>query len=453
MSAELHAFRQEQDDVTRSVPHAVGVEKAVLSVIFQYPEMMDEAPQLTPEHFYLPAHRYFFETLRSRLTSGQPLEFVSLTQDMLANGQLDKVGGPSALADIYGYQFGTGYFAHHLGILDGYLARRMTIHAANAMQAAAYESAELSELLEVTSAPISAIHDVLTGTKPARSTKAVMTACLERFERRCKKQETPMGIETSLSEINNRFNGLHPKQTIVISGYPGGGKTTLAGQFAMDAALSGHNTLICSLEMPEEDLMDRFICYVARRPGDAVSDPLKYCREKFESEEITNDLMQAIRGAVTKIKDFPLHIEDLVGANAYQIASCIRRAHRKKPLKLVVVDYAQRIRPVPEKIRESREQQLSHASNHLADLSKELGFCLLLPSQLNKEGAAKHAEAINEDADLHLQIAQDRAGANPTFDHIGIAVVKDRHHGQDGVMLPIILDGPMLRFIPKPFHS
>jgi hypothetical protein len=117
------------------------------------------------------------------------------------------------------------------------------------------------------------------------------------------------------------------------------------------------------------------------------------------------------------------------------------------------VDYAQRIRPAPEKIRESREQQLAHASNYLADLSKELGFTLLLPSQLNKEGAAKHAEAINEDADLHLQIIQDRSGTAPTFDHIGIAVVKDRHHGQDGSMLPIILDGPMLRFIPKPFKS
>lgn len=117
---------------------------------------------------------------------------------------------------------------------------------------------------------------------------------------------------------------------------------------------------------------------------------------------------------------------------------------------VAVVDFVQRIRPLPEMRRESREQQLAHASNHLADLSKELGFCLLLPSQLNKEGAAKHAEAINEDADLHLQIVQDRTGPAPTFAHQGIAVMKDRHAGQDGTILPIVLDGPMLRFIPKP---
>ncbi len=109
------------------------------------------------------------------------------------------------------------------------------------------------------------------------------------------------------------------------------------------------------------------------------------------------------------------------------------------------MDFAQRIRPAPEKIRESREQQLSHASGILADLSKELGFCLLLGSQLNKEGAAKHAEAINEDADLHLQITQDS-----NKKHLGLAVVKDRHHGQGGRLLPIVLDDRLLRFVSRP---
>jgi replicative DNA helicase len=238
----------------------------------------------------------------------------------------------------------------------------------------------------------------------------------------------------------------------VISGYPGGGKTTLAGQLAIDVAVDGHNSLICSLEMPAESLMSRSLAYVARRHGDAITDPLRYCREQLDTSGPTNDMLQAVQSAAKKIAASPFAIEDLIGANVYQIAACIRRAHRKNPLKVVVVDYAQRIRAAPEMRRESREQQLAHASNHLADIAKELGFCLVLPSQLNKEGAAKHAEAINEDADLHLQIVQDRAGNPPTFAHKGIAVVKDRHNGQDGTLLSIVLDAPMVRFIAKPFH-
>ncbi|NQX02954.1 AAA family ATPase [bacterium] len=440
-----------EPDIRRAYPHAVGPEKAVLSILLQYPEKFHDAPALTAEHFYLPGHRIIFGLIQELTAAGKPVELVSFFQVLLDRGKLDSVGGPSALTDIHNYQPATGSFQTHLDILTEKLARRMTIAAANEMERVAYESDDSAEILEVTSAPISAIHDTLTATRPARSTGAVLKGCIERFQILCTGHADPMGIETSLSEINRRFRGLHGKQTVVISGYPGSGKTTLAGQLAIDAALAGHNTLICSLEMPGETMMNRLLAYVARLPGDFIMDPLKYAREVLKAAGPTKGMLIAIKSAVMKIDGCPLAIEDLIGANVFQISSCIRRAHRQNPVAVAVVDFVQRIRSVPEMRRESREQQLAHASNHLADLSKELGFCLLLPSQLNKDGAAKHAEAINEDADLHLQIVQDRSGPAPTFAHQGIAVVKDRHAGQDGILLPIVLDRPMLRFVPKPF--
>lgn len=439
-------------DTVVALPHAPGVEKAVLSVILQAPEKLDDAPDLTGDHFHHPGHRELFSQISERITTGQPVELVSLIQSLLDRGLLDRIGGPAALTDIYTYQPSPGHFRHHIGMLTTMKARRMAIAAGNEIIRTAYESDQPEDILEVTSSPITAIHDTITGTKPGLSTKAVVMSCISRFQELCEGKIQPMGIVTSLPEINCRFRGLHPRQTVIISGYPGGGKTTLAAQLAADAFLDGHNSLLVSLEMPASTMMDRLLAYTGRLPGEAITDPLKYCREKFDGKGVTNHLMQTISKAAMRITASPLVIEDLTGASVHQIAACIRRAHRKSPLKVVVVDFVQRIRPIPDMRRESREQQLSHASNHLADLSKELGFCLLLPSQLNKEGAAKHAEAINEDADLHLQIVQDRSGPTPTFKHIGLAVVKDRHHGQDGNLLPIVLDGPMMRFIPKPYE-
>ena len=439
----------DQLDTVAPLPHAVGPEKAVVSVLLQNPEMIDEAPDLTPEHFHLPTTRIVFSLIQELAADGKPIEPVSFIHLLNARGELDRAGGAPAFSDLYTSQLSPGHFRHHVGILSEMLARRKAITMGNEVIRLAYEEEETAEIIAATSAPISVIHDLLTGNRPSQNTKAVMQGCIDRWEKLCTGQADPMGMETSLTEINHRFRGLHGKQTIVISGYPGGGKTTLASQLAIDVASENHNTLICSLEMPAEALMNRMLAYVARRPGDALTDPLRYCREVMSATGPTIDMQKAVRSAAQEIAALPFAIEDLIGATVYQIAACIRRSHRKNPLKLVVVDYAQRIRPAPEKIRESREQQLAHASNHLADLAKEIGFCLLLPSQLNKEGAAKHAEAINEDADLHLQIVQDRFGPSPTFKHQGIAVVKDRHHGQDGTLLPIVLDGPMLRFIAK----
>lgn len=440
-------------DILKAYPHALGVEKAVLSILFQYPEALSDAPALTAEHFYMPGHRIIFGLMQELAATGKPIELVSFIQTLLDRGKLDQVGGPSAVSDIYSYQPSTGSFQAHLGILTDKLARRMTIAVAHEMERVAYEEDDSQEILAVTSAPISAIHDTLTATAPAKSTKAVLHLCIERWQALCKGEADPIGIETSLVEINRRFRGLHGKQTVVISAYPSGGKTTLAGQLACDAALEGNNTLFCSLETPSEVLMNRMLAYVARRPGKAITDPLGYAMEHFGTQGPTKDMLHAIEAACIKIKGSPFFIEDMAGVNVHQVVACIRRAHRRSSLKVVVVDFIQRLKATPDMHRESREQQLSHAANHLADVAKELGFCLLLLSQLNKEGAAKGAEAINEAADLHLQIVQDRSGQAPTFAHVGIAVLKDRHHGHDGEMLPIILDGPMIRFIPKPFNK
>jgi replicative DNA helicase len=438
-------------DTLAIYPHAIGAEKAVLSVLLREPQMIDELPGITSAHFHIAAHRELFEIIREMTLAGQAVELVSLIQILHDRGKLERMGGPGLLSEIYMYQPTEAHLQAHAAILSDKLARRMTITAAAEMHRVALEADDMAEILEATSAPISALHDALTGTRPAPSTKAVIHGCMERFRHLCTGQADPMGIETSLFEINRRFHGLHPQQTVVVSGYPGGGKTTLVAQLAIDAAIQGANTRILSLEMPAQAMMQRLLAYVSRLPGECISDPLRYAREVLKKEKPTKQILEAVKAAGVKIGASPLAIEDMIGANVHQIAACIRRAHRKTPLALVVVDFVQRIRAVPEMRRESREQQLAHASNHLADLSKELGFCLLLPSQLNKEGQAKHAEAINEDADLHLQIVQDRSGAAPTFAHVGIAVVKDRHCGHDGTLLPIVLDGAALRFIPKPF--
>ena len=447
----------EPQDTVAAFPHAIMPEKAVVSVLLQYPEMLDEVPNLTPEHFHLPATRIVFTLIQELAAAGKPVEIVSFKTLLHERGELERIGGGSALTDLQTYQPTPIYLQTHMGMLNDRLARRMTIAAAAEMHRAAYESEDSQEIIVATSAPISAIHDTLTATRPARSTKNVLQASLAHFQELCTGRASPMGIETSLAEINRRFRGLHAKQTVVISGYPGGGKTTLAGQLAIDAALDGHNTLVCSVELPAEKFMERLLAYVARLPGDAVTDPLRYAKEVLGKDTLPQYDLDAIKSAALKIAAAPFAIEDLIGATVYQIASCIRRAHRKCPLKVVVVDFVQRVRSAPEMRRESKEQQVAHTSNYLADLAKELGFCLLLPSQLNKTGEAKHAEAINEDADLHLQIIQDRHphkdGTPATMDHIGIAVMKDRHHGQDGALLPIVLDGPNVKFIPKPFPT
>jgi len=439
-----------KEETLQELPNAVLAEKDVLSMLIHEQGLLDEGPALTAEHFYQPGHRRVFELLREEHQKGLKFELICFVQMLAERGELDAIGGPAVMTELYTYEPAGSLdkFRRMHATLRMHMARRMAFTIAEDIRQAALTEFEPGALLSTTSEPITRLHDLLTDSKPPLDTKALLADWVEHFRALCMGESQPMGVETSLEEINRRFLGLLPKRTIVISAFPGGGKSAMIGQLAMDAALAGHHTLVCSLEMPAKDMMTRNMAYVSRVPGKLLMDPRKYSLEHYGCESPPKHVLRAIREAHGKILASPYSIEDLTSANIHQVIACIRRKHRRKPLKVVGVDFIQRVQPLPEMRRESQEQQYAHASHLLADLCKELDITVLLGSQLNKEGAAKYAEAINEDADLHLQIVQDRRGNESTHKHLGIAVVKDRHHGNDGAFLPLVLDKELVCFKP-----
>lgn len=137
-----------QDDA-RPIPHALGIEKSVLSQIFQIPERLALAPQLQPEHFHIPAHRIIFETLCEFVANGEGTDLVMTAQRLLNRGLLDRCGGPAAIGDIYGHEPNPveSRFLQHVGELEFQRTRRDMIEYARDLEAAAYEAAEPEELV------------------------------------------------------------------------------------------------------------------------------------------------------------------------------------------------------------------------------------------------------------------------------------------------------------------
>jgi replicative DNA helicase len=426
-------------------PHAPGVEKAVLSVLLQWPETLDEVPQLTPEHFHLPGHRGIYEGMRERHKAGQSIELVQFVQYLQDHGKLERVGGASALADIYTYQPSPNELRNHIEALTQQLARRMALLAASELEKVAYESPQMEDLLDATGRPITAIHDTIHGTKPERTKHDVMEHWLNDFMALAEGRKSPMGIPTSLSAFNAAFRGLQGGQTIVIQALPGGGKTTLAMQLAADAAMAGARTRVFSLEMSAEALMSKLVAYAAGVPGNAVVDPKGYAQLHYGENNLRKKYLQKINRGAQLIKDSPLEIEDVSAINCYQIEARLRKSARKAKDEVVVIDYAQIIDPVSELRTASREQQIAHASKHLRHIRKEMGFCLILPSQVTRDGKIfkpKHCASINEDADVNLMLMQDDEQESE-----GIRCEKDRFQGNAGKLFDFKLDKPNLKFI------
>lgn len=423
------------------LPHSEGHEKSVVSTLLQQGMHIEGAETLTPEHFHNPATRASFRELQT-IENG-PIDLVEFAQRAQSKGFLESMGGPGVISELYGYAPTSAHFSHHLAKLHVLKAKRAACSAAMRLLEASQDHSDDETFLERSLEPMTEIHDIASATKKARTKNQLIKSVLEDFEGRVVRQESSMGIPTGFRCYDEALRGLHTKRIIVISGLPSSGKTLIANQIAWAAAESGTPTLKISLEMPAEKLIERNLIFASRLPAKAITDPLEYA-EANGNKTPSREHLKQVQSAIKRIQKAPIEYEDPSNCSIGQIIAIIRRHVRQHKTKVVVVDYIQLIKG--EK-GISREQQLSEISHALQSIAKELDLCLIVLSQQNKEGGTKHAEAITEDADLVMAILKDLNKDSETFgQHKGILVRKDRHYGNNGLILPIYLIKDMLRF-------
>ena len=446
MGNQLEQKRKQQkqmiDEPTQPMPHALGIEKAVLSVLFQFPEMADEAPQLTKEHFHIPAHRVMFERIQAIRQAGGTVELVGFVQDLLSAGLLDKAGGAATIYDVYGYQPSPTNFGQHVARLSEHRAFRAAIRAAGRLENAAM-SHDPEMLSEALSAATGDILDALTDGAPAPDVATIVRASLDAFEKRVMGTDSAMGIPL-LPDIDEHLRGAHPGRLWVIGAYPEGGKSVLASQMIVDAALDGAQCLFLTLEMSERDLMDRMIIQAARIDARAFTEPKDYARENGMDAPAMG-ILQAIRRATVQLQDAPLRLQRPANRKLSTVIASIRKAAREMNVKVAAVDYLQLIRGGDHGTKEGEIAEISHA---LQEVAQDLGVTLLVLSQLNADGETKHGRVIEEDADAVLRIVQDRNKESETYkQHRHISIDKDRHYGSGGTRVPLVLDRERIRFV------
>jgi replicative DNA helicase len=444
--------------LVNETPHFQGPEKSVISSLLKSPEKLEEVAHLTSEHFHLPTTRGLFQAILRAVERGEQVELVALAERLNASGELEAIGGFAALTEVYTYAPNHAHFTQHVRMLTEKLALRKSVKLAQEIAEAVGQNAEPQDVAELVATGSTAISDTLAEVRPVADTKALILASARRWEDMATGKVSPDGMMTSLEDINQRFRGLKPRRVTVISALPSHGKTLLGGQLFMDCVSEGHRGLFLTWEMDPDELIDRFLAYAARTPINAVTAPLQHAGGEVPKEHERRTMANAFR----KVAGMPLLIEAMHGKSITQAIAAIRRHHRKEPLKIVVIDFIQRVAPSKAMEKQSYERALSDVADRFQNLAQELGFHGIVLSQLNKEGAAKHAEAINESCALHLKILKTpMLGKDGTpvmkdgqiqIKVEGVAVVKDRFSGQRDELLPIKLNPENQRFETRDFH-
>jgi len=387
-SVSLQQAATAAEDVTRSLPHALGPEKSLLSSMLQEPqEYIGTAieEKLTKEHFYLPSHSTLFGFLIELFEAGQEVELVSLVQRLLDRGLLDRVGGPSALTDLYTYAPSPGHFRHHLQHVKDKFVLRAIIQNSNEAIARAYDAPdEVASLLDSVEASMLAIREG-SETNLSLSIKQSVNDVIEQFQAMLAGEKTAQGISTGFEELDRMSSGLKPGEMFVVAARPSMGKTSFMMNIVENICIDQQRPgMVFSCEMSAFQLAQRLV----------------FARSKFAMSQLSRGYkpvkgdLQRVQRAAMEIAASKLFIDDTAGISINELRAKARRKKRDENIQFIAIDYLQLMKSRTKQAENSREREIAEISAGIKGLAKELHLPIIILAQLNRGPESRSGKSL-----------------------------------------------------------
>lgn len=355
-----------------AIPHDANAESYVLGSLMLHSDLIDEWDELNAEYFFLPAHQSILVAIVAIRASGGSPDLLTVTQRLGEMGQLEHIGGPGVLTEMYSNGGGRD-LSYHVQILRGYMARRRIIDAAGRMMTAAKDPAiDIEEALADAGESILGV-DMSGKRDSAAAASEMIHGVMCEMERAIAEKGRPRGIATGYRDFDYMTGGLRGGQLVLVAGRPGMGKSAMLLNLADRMAAKGSSVLLYSLEMKRFDLMQRIICARA-----------KVSSTRLRNGAVGKDEQKRLGVEAMNLAGQPLYIDDSEAPTIHELRARARREVRKHGIKCIMVDYLGLIRVAGATIK-SRENEVGMVSRGLKAMAMELDIPVIAAAQLNRQ--------------------------------------------------------------------
>lgn len=354
------------------IPHDGEAEEAVLGSLLIDPDALYRvASFLRPEDFYIQKNGWIYEAILALHDRREPVDLVTLRNELEARGLLEEVGGVAYLARLIDTVPTAIHVEAYGRIVEEAAIRRRLINAASDIAQLAYqEGQEIGEVLDRAEQSLFAISQRRI-TRDLVPIQEVVRPFYDRIEYLYAHQGEPLGVPTGFIDLDKLLGGLQKSDLIIVAARPGVGKTSLCLSIARNAARLGKHVAIFSLEMSAEQVVQRLIS--AETGIDA---------QRLRLGQLREEEWPLLVQATGVLSELPIFIDDTPALSALQLRTKARRIHAEYSLDLVVVDYLQLM---TSDVRvENRVQEVSYISRMLKSLARELDVPVLAVSQLSR---------------------------------------------------------------------
>jgi len=390
-------------------PQSVEAEQSVLgSLLLNKKAIIKVADILKPDDFYRDTHKIIYETMLELFERNEPIDILTISNELEAKDLLEKIGGSSYLTTLINFVPTASNVVQYAKIVQRKKLLRDLIDAAyDITQLSFRESQDIESILDQAEKNIFAVSQrslkqYFTPIKPA------LEDAFERIDQLHKHEGgTLRGIRTGFSDLDNYLAGLQKSDYIILAARPSLGKTTLALDIARNVAVREKKTVgIFSLEMASSQLVDRMLC------SQAGIDLWKLRTGRLSDKGEVNDFTK-IQEAIGMLSESPIFIDDTASSTVLEIKTKARRLQAEHGLDLMVVDYIQLIYPADN--YDNPVQQMTEISRSLKALARELDVPVLAVSQLSRAteqrspriprlADLRESGSLEQDADVVLLI-------------------------------------------------
>ena len=429
----------------RVPPQNLDAERSLLGGILLDNAGFSEVVEIVKsEDFYRDAHRKVFEAMAGLFGRNNPIDRITVKDELTAQGAFQAVGGDDFIDLLDKLVPTAANLAYYAKIIHEKALARKLIEAASGIAQLGYEQhGDMAEFADECERRIFAVTEQ-NARVAFEHVKPIIAKAFKTIEQLYERQEEITGIPTGFLDLDRLTSGFQPGDLVILAARPSMGKTAFCLNIATHVGCRGKyqgkrcGVGVFSLEMPKEQLVMRLLAAEARVDA-----------QRMRTGKLLESDWAKLATAAGVLADANIHIDDSPGVSALELRAKARRLFGKyegsdQPLRLLIVDYLQLMRG-NERI-DSREQQISEISRSLKGLAKELGIPILALSQLNRSlekrpdkrpmmSDLRESGAIEQDADTIMFIYREEVYEKEKDDVKGVAeiIIGKQRNGPIGV--------------------
>lgn len=405
-------------------PHSQEAEQSVLGgLMLDNQSWYDLVEIVSAQDFYRTPHVIIFEAMMALANADEPLDAVTVSEQLRSANLLEKVGGVAYLAELAEATPGASNVLAYAKIVRERSVVRQLIGAANAIADAAFtpDGRDSSALVEMAEKTVFEIAENRSQDNGPEKVAPLLQRAVEKVEFLFNNAGAITGVATGFTDLDKKTAGLQKSDLVIVAARPSMGKTAFAVNMVEHAVMSGGATLVFSMEMPSDQIIMRMLSSLGRID-----------QTRLRTGELQDDDWSRFTGAVSQLRDKRLYVDDTPALTPGEMRSRCRRVAREcGGLDLIVVDYLQLMRTADK--MESRTGEISEISRSLKALAKEMQCPVVALSQLNRSlesrpdkrpmnSDLRESGAIEQDADVILFIYRDEVYNENTEDK-GVAEI------------------------------